>query len=218
MTAVRRGRRRSPATTLADILAAARVEFSEQGFEAARVEQMARTAGVSKQLIYHYFTDKAALYGLILEEAARGSLWLVDRDVYDDLPPLEAMTLFVQQIFDDYILRPALGRMLLDEALHEMRHVHSRGELLPIVRRVIDEVVGPILERGVTARIFRNGVDPTVLFWTVFSVTTAWSTHKKLMTLVSGPRFEGEGGAALWRDNSVATILTILRPDDGRES
>ncbi len=44
------------------ILAAALEEFSGHGFEAARLEDVARRAGVAKGTIYLYFADKEALF------------------------------------------------------------------------------------------------------------------------------------------------------------
>jgi AcrR family transcriptional regulator len=44
------------------ILAAALEEFSGHGFEAARLEDMARRAGIAKGTIYLYFADKEALF------------------------------------------------------------------------------------------------------------------------------------------------------------
>ena len=44
------------------ILAAALDEFSSRGFEAARLEDVARRAGVAKGTIYLYFRDKESLF------------------------------------------------------------------------------------------------------------------------------------------------------------
>src|SRR6187455_3729116 len=44
------------------ILAAALDEFSSRGFEAARLEDVARRAGVAKGTIYLYFRDKENLF------------------------------------------------------------------------------------------------------------------------------------------------------------
>src|SRR4249919_3728670 len=44
------------------ILAAALDEFSIRGFEAARLEDVARRAGVAKGTIYLYFRDKESLF------------------------------------------------------------------------------------------------------------------------------------------------------------
>jgi AcrR family transcriptional regulator len=44
------------------ILAAAEREFAAYGYSGSRVERIAATAGVNKQLLFHYFGSKAGLY------------------------------------------------------------------------------------------------------------------------------------------------------------
>src|SRR2546430_14426564 len=51
------------------LIAAAREEFSRRGFDGARVEQIARRAGVNKQLLFYYFHSKRGLFTAVL---ARG--------------------------------------------------------------------------------------------------------------------------------------------------
>jgi len=50
------------------ILSAALEEFSAHGFEAARLDDVARRAGVAKGTIYLYFADKEALFRTLCEE------------------------------------------------------------------------------------------------------------------------------------------------------
>src|ERR1700743_4027097 len=59
--------RRNPAATRQKLLAAARREFAASGLAGARVDEIAARAGVNKQLVYHYFGDKDALYLAVLE-------------------------------------------------------------------------------------------------------------------------------------------------------
>ena len=60
------GRRRRNGENASDrreaILAAALDEFSARGFAAARLDDVARRAGVAKGTIYLYFRDKEALF------------------------------------------------------------------------------------------------------------------------------------------------------------
>ena len=44
------------------ILTAAFEEFSQNGLAGARVDLVARRAGVNKRMLYHYFTDKLGLF------------------------------------------------------------------------------------------------------------------------------------------------------------
>ena len=53
--------------TRGKILAAAETEFSEKGLYGARVDDIARSAGVNKSMLYAYFGSKEALYKTVLE-------------------------------------------------------------------------------------------------------------------------------------------------------
>lgn len=61
------GELRNAARTRKKIMEAARDEFAARGFAGARVEAIARRAGLSKQLLYHYFDSKEALLEATLE-------------------------------------------------------------------------------------------------------------------------------------------------------
>lgn len=51
----------------AAILAAALSEFDTYGYAGARVERIARRAGVNKQLLFYYFKSKAGLHRALVE-------------------------------------------------------------------------------------------------------------------------------------------------------
>src|SRR5215831_2906436 len=61
-TAAQRPRAVKTAARREAILAAALDEFSARGFEAARIDDVARRAGVGKGTIYLHFRDKEALF------------------------------------------------------------------------------------------------------------------------------------------------------------
>lgn len=56
-----------PKATPEKIVSAALQEFTRSGYSGARVERIARRAGVNKQLIYYYFRNKRGLYGEVFE-------------------------------------------------------------------------------------------------------------------------------------------------------
>ncbi|MFJ3644122.1 TetR family transcriptional regulator [Streptomyces sp. NPDC090108] len=70
-TARRRGRpSRAEATDTRDrILAAAREEFSERGYEKTSVRGIAKTAGVDPALVHHYFGTKEQVFEAAIEVA-----------------------------------------------------------------------------------------------------------------------------------------------------
>ena len=52
------------------IVAAAREEFARRGFAGARVDQIARRAGVNKQLLFYYYRSKRGLFQAVLAQTA----------------------------------------------------------------------------------------------------------------------------------------------------
>src|SRR5207249_1430128 len=50
------------------IVVAARDEFARRGLAGARVEQIARRAGVNKQLLFYYYHSKLGLFQALLAE------------------------------------------------------------------------------------------------------------------------------------------------------
>lgn len=59
--------RLSPAVRIEQILDAALVEFSDHGFGAARMENIARRVGMSKAGLYAHFSGKEAIFDALLE-------------------------------------------------------------------------------------------------------------------------------------------------------
>src|SRR5260370_1700974 len=52
------------------IITAAGEEFARRGFAGARVDQIARRAGVNKQLLFYYFHSKRGLFAAVLARGA----------------------------------------------------------------------------------------------------------------------------------------------------
>jgi len=68
---VTKGSSRDPERARRRILDAALTEFAARGFAGARVDRIARGAGLNKRMLYHYFGDKRGLHAAVLERAWR---------------------------------------------------------------------------------------------------------------------------------------------------
>ena len=83
-----RGRRPAGADTRGAILAAARAEFAERGFEAASMRSVARRAGVDPALVRHYFPDRAELFAVSVLPPTANPAEVAARIVAGGLPGL----------------------------------------------------------------------------------------------------------------------------------
>src|SRR5437879_12604016 len=93
--------RRDPAATRRKLLTAARREFASSGRAGARVDEIAARAGVNKQLVYHYFGDKDALYLAVLEWVYEEIRAQERKRNLERLPPEPAITNVIDSAVDD---------------------------------------------------------------------------------------------------------------------
>ena len=92
--------KRDAAATREALVAAAVAEFSRTGFAGARVDEIARLAGVNKQLVYHYFDSKQGLY-LVALESVYAEIREKEKGLsLGALEPMEAMSQLVSFSFD----------------------------------------------------------------------------------------------------------------------
>ena len=98
--------RRDPVATRNKLLTAARLEFARHGFAGARVDEIAERAGVNKQLVYHYFGDKDALYLAVLEWVYADIREQERQLNLEGLPPEKAIRKLIEASFDYLAANP----------------------------------------------------------------------------------------------------------------
>ncbi len=206
-----RGRRTANATTIADIVSAAKEEFTIHGFDGTTVDSICRRAKVSKQLLYYYFGSKSDLYTIILKEAAEKTAAFIGCNDYAALAPEEALGQFMKNMFREFVERPQIARMTVDEAQHAFVHVGKASPLAAVLRALIDDVLGPIVERGRNAGTFRPDCDADQLFWAIYSFVITWFATSPLVSLVTRTRTGEDMDAAAWRANSIDFVLAAVR-------
>ncbi|MQY02478.1 TetR/AcrR family transcriptional regulator [Actinomadura macrotermitis] len=98
------------ASTKEALLHAARDEFAEHGVAGARVDRIARRAGVNKERIYGYFGNKEKLFDAVMKLA-------LDEFAEVTASPADDPAEYVGRLFDYYREHPSLLRLLSWEAL-----------------------------------------------------------------------------------------------------
>ena len=72
MSNPRKYQRLDPAARRGQILDAANAPFAERGYEEVTIEDVAKTAGVARGLVHHYFGGRKEVYLALLERLATG--------------------------------------------------------------------------------------------------------------------------------------------------
>ena len=145
---------RDPEATQAEILDAAVEEFARHGLANARIEAIASNTGVTKAMIYYYFSNKEGLYEAVLEQGFNRYFRPLQELALDDLPPLTALEQFLRCLLSTLINNPNWPLIMCYEALQNQGEYYKRANIGSIDAKLI-----AILERGVADGSFRS-LDP----------------------------------------------------------
>lgn len=194
--------------TLRRIAGAARREFVSKGLADARVDDIAQAAGVTKQLVYHYFRSKEELFACVLDESSAEAMNELVSLELDHLPPREALRALLQRMVQPYH-EGALGALAQEGIrFHESRSTPriSFTELAPRLRDKMKET----LERGVASGVFRADVDPDMLLAVAALATTGAWVNRYTVSTLCGLDMASEADADTWRRFSVEFVLSAL--------
>lgn len=162
---------RNSAATIERILASAEAEFGSKGLDGAKIDDIAKAAGISKQLIYHYFKGKVDLYSELLLHLARRNMELLCAIDFAALTPLDGARAFFETLFRTFRDNPFSSTITLDQGLHvgaQVRYHHQVEKL----REDLYLRFGASIERGKADGQIRQDVDvAAVHFLAVVMVT-----------------------------------------------
>ena len=179
------------------IIAAAREEFSRRGFDGARVDQIARRAGVNKQLLFYYFHSKRGLFGAVL---ARGAAEL--EQAFAGLPvsgdrPLERLRAALAAQFDFLAAHPDLVTLLTQAGRSDAR------PFAPAIKRLV-----VLLAEGQGRGQVRDDLDPHLAAAQALVLMVAYLGLESLIAMSAAPL--GADEPALrerWKDAAVRLVL-----------
>ena len=178
-------RRDSSRRTREMILEGAMQEFSERGFDGARIDQIALRAGVNKNLLYHHYANKDGLFSALLERMyekireRQRDLELRDKD------PVEAvrkLVIFTGKVWVQY---PEFLRLLQSENLTGGRHVAASSKVSSLYEPLLG-TLNDLLERGRKSKQFRADVDPVDLYISISSLTAHYMNNRHTFEAIFG--------------------------------
>ncbi|MCY4207236.1 MAG: TetR/AcrR family transcriptional regulator [Roseovarius sp.] len=206
-------RKRNPEISQSRILEAAEQEFAEHGYEGARIDKIVQRAGVSKNLVYHYFGGKDDLFLIVMERMyERMRAHHADLQI-KGLPPVEGMERLARHTFRHFVEYPAVISLLNSENLTRAQHVRN-SEKLPRLYSTLSDLIGDLLSRGEAEGVFRKGVDPQELYITISSLGYFYLSNRHTLGAIYQTDLSEPDRIAARADHIVEVVLGYLRPPD----
>lgn len=169
------------------LLTAALAEFAREGRAGARTEQIARRAGVNKQLIHYYYRTKAGLYQATLEYVARSVVEQLSQLPLVGLTAVERLRRLVRGQFDFLLQHPEHTAVLV--------RANAESEWADLAIRPVAD----LLREGQATGFFRDDVDPVAHARLALLVTIGYFALR--------PLTNKWGDAPVWRDRTAELIV-----------
>jgi len=197
------------------ILRAAVAEFSEQGPAGARMDAIARAAGVNKALLHYYFGTKEGLHGAVLD-AIFGPV----RD--RALALLQAPESAGQRLLHYFLThfdRLALGDTARLMAYEMMRAREGQPSNLPRLARTlftpVHQALRQVFREGLDAGELRPG-DPEQVFRAVLGMNVFYFISAPVYGEITGEDLRDPASVARQRGHMLGVAATLLFADSRR--
>jgi AcrR family transcriptional regulator len=166
------------------ILQAARDEFADKGYEGARIDEIARKAGINKAMLYYHVGDKKALYAAAIQSVVGRGAVLVADAVSKSSTPREKLIAYVRGMFEMIGANPQMPRIML-------REIASGGKNLPDgffpdLLKVIMTVTG-IMDEGVKKGVFIETVPALIHIMTLGMLVSIHTVSPVLCSMPQAP-------------------------------
>lgn len=133
------------------IVKAATAEFAALGYDASRVDRIARRARLNKAMVYYHFGSKLGLYRAVLLDMLGAVSARLDELVSAPLQPVDKIRRVVEIYIEAATERPHIPPMVLREAANKGRQF-DRETAQAIAR--LWRALGALIDQGVRAGAF----------------------------------------------------------------
>jgi AcrR family transcriptional regulator len=178
--------------------AAARAEFAEHGYAGARVDRIAKRAGVNKQLVFYYFGSKQELYDSTVAALTT-----------EPVPPTrprprhasEDLRQTFNNLFDTLTRHADLARLILSDVQQAGAAQKAYGQA---INRFMGEIRRVVVE-GQGHGYFRDDVDPERVAQQALALALGYvALERVLETTTDATR------ARAWRDATAELLVRAL--------
>jgi len=207
-------RKRDPDASRQRILAAATDEFASKGFGDARVDEIARRAGINKRMLYHYFGSKDGLFQAALEEIYETICHAGQALELAAIEPRPGLAKLVDFVWDYYAANPQSITLLNTENLHDARHLRFSVRTQAI-HPPFEELIQDLLDRGVAADEFRPDLGAVDLYITIVGLVYYYLSNSATLSVFFGRDLRAPKPLKNWRRHVHETIERLVLKNPG---
>ena len=176
---------RDPDKSRTNILQAARTEFARSGLGGARVDQIAKMAGINKRMLYHYFGNKDDLFCAVLEANYAHKRDSEKALSLEQEEPVEAIRKLIALTWDYYLKHPEFLTLLNSANLHQAVHIKKSREIRKMHTPFVS-MIKSVLDKGVSQRVFKKDVDPAQLYITIAGLSYFYLSNQYTLSAIFG--------------------------------
>jgi len=144
-------------TTEEQILQAATKIFTEKGFAAARMDEIAKEAGINRALLHYYFRSKDKMFEIIFEEKFRNFFAGIYGILSSEMPILEKIAAVVEHELQMLVQHPEIPIFILNEINVNPERMISRvnreDASIPEAVKMLDAQIQKEFEQGLIKKI-----------------------------------------------------------------
>ncbi len=134
------------------ILAAARKVFTQKGYAAARMDDIAKEAGINRALLHYYFRSKDRMFDIIFEERVNEFFSGLARIVFSDLSVIDKIKAIVEHDLDMVTAQPDLPIFIMQELAQNPQRLidsaHGAGAVPGLMMKKLNEQIKAAVQRG----------------------------------------------------------------------
>ena len=180
------------------IVAAAREEFAKRGFAGARVDQIARRAGVNKQLLFYYYHSKRGLFQAVLAQTAGDLEAAFARLANPAGGPLERLRLTLAAQFEFLAQNPQVVALLGQGTRSD-----GGGAFAPAINRLV-----VLLAEGQGLGKVRDDLDPHLAAAQALILMVGYLSMEAVVAASARPLGADEPSLReRWRDAAVDLVV-----------
>ncbi len=202
--------KRNAARTKAQILKAALGEFSEFGYQGARIDAIAKRANINKQMLYHYFGNKDDLFQSVLEQSYEKIRRHEAELKLADLDPIEAIQELVKFGFSYHSKNPEFMRLLNSENLQRAVHI-KKSDKIRHMHKPLVEIIASVLKRGEADGVFRSNIDPVQFYITLVGVTYFYLSNIHTLSAIFDQDMMTKSAIKERQDHCEEAVLRLVR-------